>query len=56
VSDILREIIESNVYKNDYENITMGLLFVPVPYDIVIQSLQKMLDSGIWDIGCVRKV
>jgi hypothetical protein len=49
VSDILREIIEQNVYKNDYENITMGLLFVPVSYDTVIQSLQKILSSGMWD-------
>ena len=37
VSDILREIIESNIYKSDYEDITMGLLFVPVTYDTVIR-------------------
>lgn len=49
VSDVLLEIIESNIYKSDYESITMGLLFVPVEYDIVIQSLQKILDSGLWD-------
>ena len=29
VADILREIIKSQVYKSDYEDITMGLLFVP---------------------------
>lgn len=49
VADILREIIESQVYKSDYEDITMGLLFVPVGYETVIQSLQKIIDSGIWD-------
>ena len=49
VSDILQEIIESQVYKNDYEDITMGLLFVPVTYETVIQSLQKILDSGMWE-------
>lgn len=36
-------------YKSDYEDITMGLLFVPVGYETVIQSLQKVLDSGMWE-------
>lgn len=49
VADILREIIESQVYKSDYEDITMGLLFVAVGYETVIQSLQKVLDSGMWE-------
>ncbi len=49
VADILREIINSQVYKRDYEDITMGLLFVPVGYETVIQSLQKVLDSGMWE-------
>lgn len=49
VADVLREIIESQVYKSDYEDITMGLLFVPVGYEKVIQSLQKVLDSGMWE-------
>ena len=49
VADILREIIESQVYKNDYENITMGLLFMPVDYEMVIQSLHKVVDSRMWE-------
>lgn len=49
VPDILREIVESQVYKNDYEDITMGLLFVPEDYETVIQSLKRTLDSGMWD-------
>lgn len=49
VSDVLHEILESNVYKNDYEDITLGLLFVPETYDTVIQSLKKIADSGLWD-------
>lgn len=47
--DILDEIIESQAYKKDYEDITMGLLFVPETYDAVIQSLKKLADSGLWD-------
>lgn len=49
VPDILREIINSQVYRSDYEDITMGLRFVPVGYETVIQSLQKNLDSGMWE-------
>lgn len=49
VTDILHEIIESQVYRNDYEDITMGLLFVPETYDTVIRSLKKFADSGLWD-------
>jgi len=49
VSDILQEIIESKVYKSDYEDITMGLLFAPVTYNTVIQSLQRILERGMWN-------
>lgn len=49
VPDILREVINNNVYKRDYEDVTMGLLFVTVSYDTVVQSLHKILDSKLWD-------
>lgn len=49
VPDILQEIIENDVYKNDYENITMGLLFVPESYETVIRSLRMILNSGMWE-------
>ncbi len=49
VPDILREVINNNVYKRDYEDVTMGLLFVPVSYDTVVQSLHKILDSKLWN-------
>lgn len=49
VPDILREVINNNVYKRDYEDVTMGLLFVQVSYDTVVQSLHKILDSKLWD-------
>lgn len=48
VTNILKEIIEKQVYKKDYEDITMGLLFVTETYDTVIQSFQKLADSGVW--------
>ena len=49
VSQKLHEIIDGQVYRDDYEGITLGLLFVPETYDTVIQSLQQIADSGLWD-------
>ena len=49
IADILRNIMDEQVYKKDYDDITLGLLFVPETYDMVIQSIAKMVDSGIWD-------
>lgn len=49
VTGILNEIIEEQAYKSDYEDITVGLLFVPEKYDTVIQSIKQLADSGIWN-------
>ena len=49
VTDILNEMIESQAYRKDYEEITLGLLFVPETYDTVIQSIKQLADSGIWN-------
>ena len=49
VTDILNEMIESQAYRKDYEDITLGLLFVPETYDTAIQSIKLLADSGIWN-------
>ncbi len=49
ITNILKEIVDSQVYKNDYEEITLGLLFVPETYDTVIQSIRQLAESGIWN-------
>lgn len=49
VADILKEMIESQAYRNDYNDITLGLLFVPETYETVIQSIKQLADSGIWN-------
>lgn len=51
VTDILNEIVASQAYRNDYEDITLGLLFVPETYDTVIQSIKQLADSRIMDVG-----
>lgn len=49
ITNILYEIIDKQVYKMDYENITLGLLFIPVTYQAVIQSIRQLAESGMWD-------
>ena len=49
VTDILNEIIESQAYKSDYEDITLSLLFIPESYETVVQGIKRLVDSGIWD-------
>lgn len=49
VTNILYEIIDKQVYKMDYENITLGLLFIPETYQAVIQSIRQLAESGMWD-------
>lgn len=49
VTDILNEIIESQAYKSDYEDITLSLLFIPESYETVVQGIKRLADSGIWD-------
>lgn len=45
---LLQEIINKNVYKNDYEDITSKMLFEEVPYDTAIKALQKIIDNKLF--------
>ena len=49
ITEILEAIVEKQAYKKDYEEITMGLLFITETYDTVIQSIQKLINSGVWN-------
>ena len=41
---LLQEIIDKDIYKKDYENITEKMLFEDVPYSTAIKTLQKIVD------------
>lgn len=49
VNDILREVIEKKVYKDDYDTITVPLLFETVSYDTAITALESILQNGIFE-------
>lgn len=45
LKEVLYEIVSGDVYKNDYENITMPLLFDDVVYDEAIGKYKGLLDD-----------
>lgn len=45
---LLREIIDKDIYKKDYEDITEKLLFEDVKYDVAIDALKKVVDYNLF--------
>ena len=45
---LLQEIIDKDVYKEDYEKITSKMLFEEVPYDVAIKALQHIVDYQLF--------
>ncbi len=48
VQDILTEIIRTEAYRNDYEEITAKLLYEQVSYDTAIVGVQEIVDSELF--------
>lgn len=48
VSEILNLLIENEIYKEDYENITARILEEDVSYDVAIEALRKIAASGMY--------
>lgn len=49
INQKLCEIINSEFYKKDYEQITTKLLFADCKYDEVIKSIEKIVESGVFE-------
>lgn len=45
---LLQEIIDKDIYKKDYENITAKMLFEDVPYAAAIKTLQRIVDCKLF--------
>ena len=45
---LLQEIIDKDVYKKDYEELTSKMLFEEVPYSTAIKTLQKIVDHKLF--------
>lgn len=50
INDLLTEIIEKEVYRNDYETITKKLLFTYLPYETVIKGIGEIIDRNYFNI------
>ncbi len=46
INDVLAEIVDKEVYRNDYETITGKLLFTYVPYEMVIGGIKEIISRG----------
>ena len=51
VKSCLQEILDRDIYKQDFECITIPLIFEAVSYDEVKTNLQKVVDSGLFESG-----
>ena len=49
VTEVLQEVIEKKIYKEDYETITIPLLFESVSYDTAVSALRAVLQNGIFE-------
>ena len=48
MNSLISEIISTDAYRSDYENVTSALLFKPVDYDVAIKVLDKVLKANIF--------
>lgn len=49
VPELLNTLIENNVYKNDYENITSRILEEQIPYEAAIEAVKAIAESKIFE-------
>lgn len=48
VTKLLREIIDKEVYKSDYKEITTYFQNEPLEYDTAIRVIETVIDSGVF--------
>ena len=46
INDVLAEIVDKEIYRQDYEMITGKLLFTYVPYETVISGVKEIINKG----------
>lgn len=46
---VLKEIIDKEIYRTDYESVTSRILEERIPYDTTIGAIRKIAESGMFD-------
>lgn len=49
IGQLLNEIVEKDIYKSDFNNVTAQLLFEKVTYEQAIETLENIIDSRFFD-------
>lgn len=49
INDVLAEIVDKEVYRNDYETITGKLLFTYILYEMVINGIEEIISNGYFN-------
>lgn len=49
INEILKEIVESNYYKKDYEKVTSLLVTKPISYNEIITCIPKIIESKLFE-------
>ena len=49
ISKLLRQIVEKQSYKTDYDTLTIGLLDEKIPYNTAITALLEIIKSNIFE-------
>ena len=50
ITELLKEIISEEIYKSDYNNVTLNLLYSPISYDEAIKKgIQIVIDKGMFN-------
>ncbi len=52
INDLLAEIVDKEVYRDDYETITGKLLFTYVPYETVIGGVEEIINRDYFNCRC----
>lgn len=50
IQKLLRQMIDTDFFRKDYENITEKLLSKRVPYDEAIKSIKTIIESGVFEL------
>lgn len=45
---LLQEVVDKEIYKTDYENITMKMLFEEIPYETAIEKLKEVVEYKLF--------
>ena len=46
INDVLAEIVDKEIYRNDYETVTSRFLFTYLPYETAIDGIKKIISGG----------